>query len=279
MSNSLLLTCQDKPGLIYQLTEIFNQKQINITKLEEHVELGRFFVRVQWESREKDSKKAFQESLKPFSDKHKADYTLRLAKESFKLVLFCSKPLHCLLDILNQVQIGDLPLDLVCVISNHEEAKECVEREDIPFYYVPFKQEAREAHEEKIVSVLENYEYDAVGLARYMRVLSPFFLSKITTPIINVHHAFLPSFKGADPYQQAFDRGVKVIGATSHIVTEDLDEGPIIYQDVQNVNHLASKKQLQLLGKESEKIVFSAALRKLAENKMIVFKGKTIVFH
>ena len=279
MSNSLLLTCPDKLGLIYQLTEVFFQKKINITKLEEHVELGQFFVRVQWESKEDDSKEAYQDSLKPFCVKHNANYTLRMSKNRFKVVLLCSKPLHCLLDIFNQVKIGDLPLDIVCVISNHKTAQEFVLREQIPFYYVPFSQESREAHEKEIISILENYEYDAVGLARYMRVLSPFILSKILRPIINVHHAFLPSFKGADPYQQAFDRGVKVIGATSHIVTEDLDEGPIIYQDVQNVNHLASQKQLQLLGKESEKIVFSAALRKQAENKIIVFRGKTIVFH
>lgn len=277
MANSILISCLDKPGLIYEITKIFHQNQVNIESLEEHVEAGHFFIRVQWglEAAQKDWEKLFCEFIKT----HQASFRIRLAEPAFKVVLFCSKPLHCLLNILHQVFFNELPFDVVAVISNHKEAQGFVENLGFPFHHCPTESLDRNQHEENILKVLSLYDYDCIGLARYMRVLSANFLNQITVPMINVHHSFLPSFKGADPYQQAFDKGVKVIGATAHYVTEDLDEGPIIDQEILKVNHLSDKLALSSLGKQSEKQVFAKALCKESQNKIVVHKGKTIVFN
>lgn len=277
MSNSIVISCVDKPGLIYEISKIFQDNKINIVSLEEHVEDGYFFIRVEWD--ENHNVENWKCLFEAFIRRHNAQFQIRFSQPSYKVLLMCSKPLHCLLNVLHQVFFDELPFEIVAVVSNHQDAQGFVENLGMPFHYCPFKSNDRNSHEEDILDILKMYHFDCIGLARYMRVLSPDFLKQIKQPIINVHHSFLPSFKGANPYQQAFDKGVKVIGATAHYVTEDLDEGPIIEQDVLKVNHLNDKVALSMLGKQSEKQVFAKALMKEAQNKIIVFKGKTIVFN
>ena len=278
-SNSIVLSCLDEPGLIFKITKLFHESNINITSLEEHVEDAFFFIRVQWDDSRIQSKHDLHQLFDAFLKQHKASMNIRLSTEPFKVVLMCSKPLHCLLHVLYQAFFKDVSYEVVAVISNHKDAEPFVENLGIPFHFCNVSSDNRKEHEQRILSILSTYSFECIGLARYMRVLSAEFLAQVKKPIINVHHSFLPSFKGADPYKQAFDRGVKVIGATAHYVTQDLDEGPIIDQDVLKVNHLSFKHDLTLLGQETEKSVFSKALLKQSENKIVTFNGKTIVFN
>ena len=275
---NIVISCPDQPGIVKTVTTFLYEHGANISLLEEHVEDGHFFMRVEWEKGnnfkdEESFMEAFKKLRQDFGMTVKVDFNERKKR----LVLFCSKELHCLVDILGRHAIQELEVEIPCVISNSKEAADLVNKFGIPFYCVESSKNSL-AHEEEMLKILENHPSDFIGLARYMKVLSANFVEQVQQKIINVHHSFLPSFVGAKPYEEAYERGVKLIGASSHYVTPELDQGPIIDQDVKRIKHSHEISKLKLLGREIEKQVFSFAIKKHIENKLIIYKNRTIVF-
>lgn len=279
MNNNITISCPDKPGIVRAVTDFLFRNGANISFLEEHIEDGYFFMRLEWErdgavlQNEAEFAKAFQQIQAEF----KMDTTLDFNERKKRLGLLCSREAHCLIDILSRVLIGELNVEIPYVISNFVDVGTIVEKFQIPFYDVPATMGSNE-HEKKMLEIIQQNPTDLIGLARYMKVLSPDFIDGVGQKIINVHHSFLPSFVGAKPYDEAYQRGVKLIGATSHYVTAELDQGPIIEQDVKRIKHSHEIANLKLMGREIEKQVFSFAIRKHVENKLIIFKNRTIVF-
>jgi len=193
--------------------------------------------------------------------------------------LFVTRLSHCLFDILGRWQSGELEIEIPVIISNHEHLRGVVERFDIPFEYLPVNNENKMKQEQKQLKILSDYDIDFVVLARYMQIISPEFIKKYSSKIINIHHSFLPAFVGAKPYHAAFERGVKIIGATAHYVTDNLDAGPIIAQDVAHVTHRNSVQDLVKMGQDVEKLVLAKAIKLHVERKMLVVGNKTIVFN
>jgi formyltetrahydrofolate deformylase len=195
-----------------------------------------------------------------------------------RMALFVSKYEHCLFDILGRYSAGELSLEIPLIISNHGDLKPIAERFNIPFYHVPFTKETKEIGEIKHIELLQKHEIDFIVLARYMQIITPNLIGLYKNQIINIHHSFLPAFPGAKPYHSAFKRGVKIIGATSHYVTEELDEGPIIEQDITRVSHSHSIEDFIMKGKDLERIVLSRAIKLHAERKTMVYSNKTVIF-
>ena len=198
--------------------------------------------------------------------------------EDKKIILMATKESHALGDILVRHANGELDAQIECVIANHNTLETFVRRFDIPFFHIPAEEMSREEHEKHVMKLINEFEFDYIVLAKYMRILTPDFVKAYPQKIINIHHSFLPAFIGANPYKQAFDRGVKIIGATAHYVTDDLDEGPIIAQDVIPVNHRFSWKDMQKAGRDGEKIVLSRALALVLHDRVFVNGNKTVVF-
>lgn len=206
------------------------------------------------------------------------EWQLVRVRDLKKLALFVSKELHCLQEILWEYESGHLMADLSVIVSNHEDARELAESYNIPFHHIPANKDIRQQAERQQLELLEQYNIDTVILARYMQILTPGFLENYKNNIINIHHSFLPAFIGAKPYERAFDRGVKLIGATSHYVTSDLDEGPIIEQDIHRVNHKDKAEDLKRVGRLVERSVLMRAIKWHVDDRVIVFGNKTIVF-
>ena len=199
--------------------------------------------------------------------------------EKPRMALFVSKYDHCLYDILGRYSAGELPLEIPLIISNHEDLKCVAERFSIPFHYVPFTKDIKAEGEQKQLDLLKQYNIDFIVLARYMQIITPNLIAQYKNQIINIHHSFLPAFPGAKPYHSAFKRGVKIIGATSHYVTEGLDEGPIIEQDITRVSHINSIEDFIMKGRDLERIVLARAIKLHAERKTMVYDNKTVVFY
>lgn len=206
-------------------------------------------------------------------------WSLTLASELKRVAIFVSKELHCLHELIWEWQTGNLMAEIAVVISNHEEARELVERLNIPFHYMKANKDIRAEVEKKQLELLEQYDVDVIVLARYMQILTPDFVSAHPNRIINIHHSFLPAFIGANPYKRAYERGVKLIGATSHYVTNDLDEGPIIEQDIERVDHRDNAEALKNIGRTIERSVLARAVKWHLEDRVIVHENKTIVFN
>ncbi|MBF0309188.1 MAG: formyltetrahydrofolate deformylase [Magnetococcales bacterium] len=272
-------SCPDRVGLIAAVSGFFAMARVNIVKLEQHVERGRFFIRVEGQSLE------LHQSLADWNAAFAGlGRTLDMTWQFFdpqvscRVALLASKTLSCPMEVLTGQYDGSLPVSVSCLISNHSDLAEVASRFRLPFYHIPALTGSRD-HEAEQLRVLANHEVDVVVLARYMRILSGDFLRELNKPVINIHHSFLPSFAGSDPYGQAFARGVKLIGATAHFVTEKLDEGPIIAQDIHPVHHGYSVEEMKRSGAHIEKSVLAGALRKFAEHKIIEWNGRTVVFH
>ncbi len=271
--------CTDKVGLIAKITNFFATEELNILQLEQHTERGRFFIRIEGE--EQGSSQVvgtWNEKFKSIASELNMTCKFYQPKKRLKVVLFSSKTLPCPLEIIARQLSGDLNIDIQCIISNQKTIEGISERFDIPFYYLPTSN-GQNGHEEKQLQFVRAFDADLIVLARYMKVLSEDFLHQSPCPIINIHHSFLPSFIGGDPYEQAYNRGVKLIGATAHFVTKDLDEGPIIVQNVVPVHHEYSVSELKKVGADIEKQVLALAVRKFSEHKIIEWEGRTIVFH
>ncbi|OQX77335.1 MAG: formyltetrahydrofolate deformylase [Epsilonproteobacteria bacterium 4484_65] len=272
----VLIDCEDAKGLVYKISKVFYDRGLNIDNNREFVdkEHGRFFMRTVVTGL--FNAQELQDELKSVvpSDAH-----IRVIEpKNKKIILMATKESHALGDILIRHADGELDAEIECVIANHDTLETFVRRFDIPFFHVPADGLTREEHESHVMKLINEFEFDYIVLAKYMRILTPTFVRAYAQKIINIHHSFLPAFIGANPYKQAFERGVKIIGATAHFVTDDLDEGPIIAQDVIPVNHRLSWRDMQRAGRDGEKIVLSRALALVLHDRVFVNGNKTVIF-
>lgn len=279
----LLLSCPDKPGLIAELTNFITYNNGNITYLDQYVDHteGIFFMRMEWTldkfliAPEKINE--YFETL--YAQKHQMQFKLFFADRKPRMALFVSKLSHCLYDILARYTAGEWNVEIPLIISNHEMLRPAAERFGIPFHVFGITKENKAEMEARELELLRQNDIDFIVLARYMQIISEDMIAQYPNNIINIHHSFLPAFVGAKPYHAAYARGVKLIGATSHYVTADLDAGPIIEQDVTRISHKDTVTDLVNKGKDLEKIVLSTAVMKHIEHKILAFKNKTVIFN
>jgi formyltetrahydrofolate deformylase len=277
----LLIHCPDKPGLVHDVTGFISAHQGNIIDLQQHIDPGEnaFFMRIEWSINDFTLERPeIGPRLGALVRRHEMSWKLSFSSERRRVALFVSKENHCLYDLLARHEAGDLSVDIAVIVSNHEILRPAAERFGIPFAHFPITKENRIQQEAAQIEMLGEHRVDTVVLARYMQIISPALIEKYTHQILNIHHSFLPAFVGAKPYHQAYERGVKIIGATSHYVTAELDQGPIIHQDVMRVSHEDSVSDLVRLGRDLEKTVLAKALLWHVEDKVLVYKNKTVVF-
>jgi formyltetrahydrofolate deformylase len=278
----ILIHCKDQKGIIASLTNYIAASNGNIIYLDQHVDAEQnvFFMRLECEFQENgfskaDLQKDFESTL---AKQFELSFELYAKEQKPKLALFVSKYEHCLYDVLARYSSGELNVEIPLIISNHEDLKGIANRFDIPFYHVPYTREIKEVGEKKQLQILADYSIDFIVLARYMQIISPTVINHFQNKIINIHHSFLPAFPGAKPYHSAFKRGVKIIGATSHYVTAELDEGPIIDQDITRVSHIHSVEDFIMKGRDLERMVLARAIKLHADRKTMVYNNKTVVF-
>jgi formyltetrahydrofolate deformylase len=278
----LLITCPDKPGIVSAVSSFLYNHGANITALDQHsteAEGGTYFMRLEFQTPHLDLPR--QVLAKTFGDavatRYGMDWRISYAADLKKVAILVSKYDHAMLELLWRWSRGALPCDISCVISNHADLQRDVERFNVPFHVVPVTKDNKAEAEAKIQGLIA--DCDLVVLARYMQILSGDFAAKWPNRIINIHHSFLPAFVGANPYQQAHDKGVKLIGATAHYVTADLDQGPIIEQGVDRVSHRDDVESLRDLGQDVERNVLARAVKWHLEDRIIVHGNKTIVFN
>ncbi|GHH99195.1 formyltetrahydrofolate deformylase [Neobacillus kokaensis] len=278
----LLVSCPDQPGIVSAISQFLFSHNANIIESSQYStnpEGGEFFIRIEFECPFlKDKENQMAEEFSEIAAKFSMDWRLTPVYKVKRTAIFVSKELHCLLELLWEWQSGDLMTDIALVISNHEAARDVVEGLNIPFYYIPANKDIREQVEEQQLQLLKEFDIDVIVLARYMQILTPKFVSANPKKIINIHHSFLPAFIGARPYERAHGRGVKLIGATAHYVTDDLDEGPIIEQDIARVDHRSDVDTLKKKGRAIERSVLARAVKWHLEDRIIVHQNKTIVF-
>ncbi len=278
---TLLISCPDRKGILAEVTGFIAKNNGNIIHADQHIDSqnSTFFMRIEWELEDfRLPKSEIEKAFRPIAEKFRMDYQLHFSSEVQNVAIFVSRYDHCLYDLLYRFKAGELPGNLKLVISNHTDLRPVVEMFGVPFYHFPKTKENKLSVEEKEIELLEKEEIDLIVLARYMQILSNKFVSRFRNRIINIHHSFLPAFVGAKPYHRAYERGVKIIGATSHYVTEELDQGPIIEQDVVRVSHRDSVEDMIRKGRDLEKVVLSRAVKWHLENKILVYNNKTVIF-
>ena len=278
----LLLHCPDKPGILAEVTDFITVNKGNIIYLDQYVDHVEniFFMRIEWEL------KNFlipQEKIEDYfatlyAQKYEMFFRLYFSDTKPRMAIFVSKMSHCLFDLLARYTAGEWNVEIPLIISNHPDLQHVAERFGIPFYLFPITKETKEEQERKEMELLAKHKITFIVLARYMQVISEQMIEAYPNRIINIHHSFLPAFVGAKPYHAAFERGVKIIGATSHYVTSELDAGPIIEQDVVRITHKDTVQDLVSKGKDLEKIVLSRAVQKHIERKVLAYKNKTVIF-
>ncbi len=279
---TLLINCPDKKGIIATVTNFIVAKKGNTVYIEQHIdrELGEFFMRLECEF-DQDEKKLvqFKESFNAeVADHYNMHWEMYDIDQKPNMALFVSKYDHCLYDILGRFTSGELKINIPVIMSNHLDLKPIADAFNVPFEHIPVTKENKKQAEKQQLELLKVHKIDFVVLARYMQILSPDFVNQFPNKIINIHHSFLPAFPGAKPYHSAYERGVKIIGATSHYVTSDLDEGPIIEQEVVRVSHIHNVAHFILKGRDLEKIVLSRAIKYHIERKVLVYNNKTVIF-
>ena len=284
MNNSavLLISCPDRKGLVATISDFVFRHNGNILHADEHADESSnlFLMRVEFDPSEFDIDLAdFPQHFSALAAKFKMEWRLARSDRRPKMAILVSKYDHCLVDLLYRHKSGELACEIPLIISNHPDNQPISEFYGIPFFLVPVSPEQKGDGEKKILALLKKHNPDLIVLARYMQILSPDFVNEYAHRIINIHHSFLPAFVGAKPYHQAFARGVKLIGATSHYVTEVLDDGPIIEQDVIRISHRDSLEHLLQKGRDLEKIILSRAVRWHIENRILLYGNKTVVFH
>ena len=279
---TILIHCKDQRNIIASITNFISEKKGNIVYLDQHVDRQQniFFMRLESEFENSDFstevfKNSFQEHL---ANKFNMKWRIYSSEVKPKMALFVSKYDHCLYDLLGRYNSGELNLEIPFIISNHKDLKPIADTFNIPFFHIPVTKDFKAEAENKQLELLETYNVDFIVLARYMQIVSKKLIDKYPNKIINIHHSFLPAFVGAKPYHSAYKRGVKIIGATSHYVTEELDAGPIIEQDVASVTHTYTIDDLIAKGRDLEKIVLSNAVKLHASRKVMVYNNKTVIF-
>ena len=280
----LLLHCPDQPGIISEITKFITDNHGNIVYLDQYVdrEDGVFFMRIEWELDgflvPKEKIKEYLATL--YAQRYKMTFNLYFSDERPRMAIFVSKMSHCLYDLLARYKAGEWNVDIPCIVSNHDDLRYVAEQFNIPYHVWSIKKDHSNKAEVEAaeMELLRKERVTFIVLARYMQIISDEMIAQYPHHIINIHHSFLPAFVGAKPYHQAWARGVKIIGATSHYVTADLDAGPIIEQDVARISHKDTPESLVLKGKDLEKIVLSRAVSKHIDRKILTYKNKTIIF-
>lgn len=279
---TLLIHCKDGPGIIASVTNFIAQQSGNIVYIDQHVDRVQniFFMRLESEFDSKIySAETFEKAIRDTLVKT-FDMDLRIypAENTPRMALFVSKYDHCLYDILGRYNSGELKVEIPFIISNHNDLKPIADSFKIPFYHIPVTKDSKADAEKKQLELLEKHDVNFIVLARYMQIVSDKLIEKYPNKIINIHHSFLPAFVGAKPYHSAYKRGVKIIGATSHYITDELDAGPIIEQDVARVSHSHSIEDMIAKGRDLEKIVLSNAIKLHLNRKVMVYNNKTVIF-
>ena len=279
----LLLFCPDKPGILAEVTDFITVNKGNIIYLDQHVDHVEniFFMRIEWELQDflipQEKIEDYFATL--YAQKYAMSFRLYFSDTKPRMAIFVSKMSHCLFDMLARYTAGEWNVDIPLIVSNHPDLQHVAERFGIPFYLFPITKENKAEQERLEMDLLAKYNITFIVLARYMQVISEQMIDAYPNRIINIHHSFLPAFVGAKPYHAAFERGVKIIGATSHYVTTELDAGPIIEQDIVRITHKDTVQDLINKGKDLEKIVLSRAVQKHIERKVLVYKNKTVIFN
>ena len=279
----LLLHCPDKPGILAEVTDFITVNKGNIIYLDQYVDHVEniFFMRIEWELENflvpQEKIEDYFETL--YAQKYGMNFRLYFSDAKPRMAIFVSKMSHCLFDLLARYTAGEWNVEIPLIISNHPDLQHVAERFGIPFHLFPITKETKEEQEKKEMELLAKHKVNFIVLARYMQVISEKMIDAYPNRIINIHHSFLPAFVGAKPYHAAFERGVKMIGATIHYVTTELDAGPIIEQDVVRITHKDTVQDLVNKGKDLEKIVLSRAVQKHIERKVLAYKNKTVIFN
>jgi len=277
----LLLSCPDQKGIVAQISNFIFEHRGNIEHADQHIDSQSkiLFMRIQWAmDKFTVSREDISAKLKPLADRFKMNWRIFFTDNTPRVAIFVSSYTHCLYDLLLRHQDKQLHCTIPLIISNHESIREIANYFSIPFYFSPKSDKNKITAEKKELLLLKEHHVDTIVLARYMQILSKNFVKKFKNSIINIHHSFLPAFIGSDPYAQAYCRGVKIIGATSHYVTDRLDEGPIIEQNTVRISHRDSLNDLKRKGKDLERIVLNQALRWHLEHKILVYNNKTVIF-
>jgi formyltetrahydrofolate deformylase len=278
----LLIHCADQPGIVVSITDFIHRNGGNILYLDQHVdsERGVFFMRIEWDLEnfviQRDRIAEYFETL--VGSRYQMTFQLHFSETRRRMALFVSKISHCFYDLLARYECGELNVEIPLIISNHGDLQRAAERLDIDYHHLPVTSENKQQQELKQKELLQQYDIDFIVLARYMQVLSDDFVKDYPQQIINIHHSFLPAFPGGRPYHSAYERGVKIIGATSHYVTAELDAGPIIEQDVVRVSHKNSVDDMVRIGRDLEKIVLARAVHHHVQNDLLVYENRTVVF-
>ncbi len=279
----LLLHCPDRPGILAEVTDFITVNKGNIIYLDQYVDRVEniFFMRIEWELASflvpQEKIEDYFETL--YAQKYGMNFRLYFSDHKPRMAIFVSKMSHCLFDLLARYTAGEWNVEIPLIISNHPDMQHVTERFGIPYHIFPITRENKAEQEQKELELLAEHRVNFIVLARYMQVVSQQMINAYPNRIINIHHSFLPAFVGAKPYHAAFERGVKIIGATSHYVTTELDAGPIIEQDVVRITHKDSVQDLVNKGKDLEKIVLSRAVQKHIERKVLAYKNKTVIFN
>ena len=279
----LLLHCPDQPGILAAVTDFITVNKGNIVYLDQYVDRVEniFFMRLEWEL---ENFLIPQEKIEDYfatlyAQKYDMSFKLYFSDYKPRMAIFVSKMSHCLYDLLARYAAGEWNVEIPLIVSNHPDLQHVAERFSIPFYLFPITKETKAEQEQKELALLAEHRVNVIVLARYMQVVSEQLINAFPNRIINIHHSFLPAFVGAKPYHAAFERGVKIIGATSHYVTTELDAGPIIEQDVVRITHKDTVQDLVNKGKDLEKIVLSRAVKKHIDRKVLAYKNKTVIFN
>ncbi|MEX0780899.1 MAG: formyltetrahydrofolate deformylase [Balneolales bacterium] len=278
---TLLIHCPDQRGIVSSVSSFLSDHNANIVHAVQHQDttFGLFLMRVEWDLSNFDLDiGCFPEAFQPIAKRFDMKWHLARSSSVHKVAIFVSQYDHCLADLLNRHQSGELDCDIPVIISNHPDARQLAEFHNIPFYHIPVTPGNKAGAEKMQLELLEKYDIDLIVLARYMQILSPDFVARYPHQIINVHHSFLPAFSGSRPHHRAYERGVKIIGATSHYVTDALDEGPIIEQDVTTISHRDQLEDLIQKGRDLEKMVLSRAIRWHIKHRILVYANKSVVF-
>lgn len=279
--STLLVSCADRPGLVAALAQVLYGHGANILDSDQHVDgqAGLFFQRIRYDlSAIRTDRASLVHALAEVTERFEMDWRLCESGRTLRTAIFVSKVDHCLYDLLLRHRAGELDTEITCVIGNHPELEAVARQFEIDYHYLPITKSTKPAQEEAELGLLAAAGVDLVVLARYMQILSAEFIEEFPGAIINIHHSFLPAFSGGRPYQQAHERGVKLIGATAHYVTERLDEGPIIAQDVVRCSHRDSVPDLMRKGRDLEKTVLAQAVRAHLEHRVLTYGNKTVVF-
>ncbi|OEY67263.1 formyltetrahydrofolate deformylase [Marinobacter sp. X15-166B] len=277
----LVISCPDRVGIVAKVSNFLSTYNGWITEASHHSDpqVGRFFMRHEIKASSLPfGLEQFRAAFEPIAREFDMAWHIADSARPKRVILMCSKESHCVADLLHRWHSNELSAEVVAVISNHDDLRRMVEWHDIPYHHVPVSRETREQAFADVSALIDSYEADVIVLARYMQILPPDLCERYAGRAINIHHSFLPSFAGARPYHQAASRGVKLIGATSHYVTEELDQGPIIEQDVIRVSHSDTIEDMVRLGKDVEKNVLARGLRAHIEDRVIIYENKTVVF-